>query len=118
MAAPTPVRALVHSSTLVRAGVVLLLKVFLCVKSRGFEQLLFYVGVLTIFVAGVSATAEIDYKKLVALSTLRQIGMLFFVLGLGRRWFTLYHLSAHAFFKRCLFLVVGGALHFMFAQQD
>jgi NADH-ubiquinone oxidoreductase chain 5 len=85
IAAPTPVRALVHSSTLVRAGVVLLLKIFFLVKGSVFEQLIFLIGLTTIFVAGLRAIIEIDYKKLVALSTLRQIGMLFFIIGLGRK---------------------------------
>jgi NADH:ubiquinone oxidoreductase subunit 5 (subunit L)/multisubunit Na+/H+ antiporter MnhA subunit len=84
MAAPTPVRALVHSSTLVRAGVVLLLKLFCLVKITILSSFLFFIGLTTIFVAGLRAIVEIDYKKLVALSTLSQMGILFLVLGLGR----------------------------------
>jgi NADH-quinone oxidoreductase subunit L len=75
-------------------------------------------GLVTICAAGLTATQEIDFKKLVALSTLRQIGILFFILGLGRKWLTLFHLMSHAFFKRCLFLTIGGSLHFLFSQQD
>jgi len=118
IAAPTPVRALVHSSTLVRAGVVLLLKFFFMLNIKTFQIFLFFVGLLTIIVAGISSLIEIDFKKLVALSTLRQIGILFFILGLGRKWFSVFHFLSHAFFKSCLFLIVGTGLHFIFSQQD
>ncbi len=118
MAAPTPVSALVHSSTLVTAGIVLLIKFYFVIINTDFQKLLLLVGVVTIFIAGLTTLIEIDFKKLVALSTLRQMGILVFVLGLGRKWLCVFHLVSHAFFKRCLFLVVGGALHFLFSKQD
>ena len=118
IAAPTPISALVHSSTLVAAGVVLLLKFrFLIGLSCNLYGLVL-IGLVTMFLAGVSAINEIDFKKIVALSTLSQIGVLFFRLGLGNKWLCVIHLCSHAFFKRLLFLSVGGFLHFMFCQQD
>jgi len=81
MAAPTPVRALVHSSTLVTAGVVLLLKFLPGFSNRGLLSYLFLIGLRTILVAGTSAMMEFDFKKLVALSTLSQIGFLFLIIS-------------------------------------
>jgi NADH-ubiquinone oxidoreductase chain 5 len=118
IAAPTPVRALVHSSTLVTAGIVLLIKFYFLLNYFLFQKFLIFIGLATIFSAGLSALIEIDFKKLVALSTLRQIGILVFILGLGTKWLALFHLVSHAFFKSCLFLVVGGGLHFIFTKQD
>lgn len=85
MAAPTPISALVHSSTLVTAGVILLLKFFSIIINSTSMFFLFVVGLLTIFLAGIRAINEIDFKKIVALSTLRQIGILFFSLSLNRK---------------------------------
>lgn len=118
MAAPTPVRALVHSSTLVTAGIVLIIKFYYVIIRTTLQNILLFIGVVTIFVAGLTTLLEIDFKKLVALSTLRQIGILVFILGLGRKWLCVFHLISHAFFKSCLFLVVGGSLHFAFSRQD
>lgn len=118
MAAPTPISALVHSSTLVTAGVILILKFW--AVSRLLLPLFFLsqVGLLTILFAGLGAINEIDFKKIVALSTLSQIGMLFFSLGVQNKWICLVHLCSHAFFKRLLFLIVGAYLHFILCQQD
>lgn len=118
IAAPTPVSALVHSSTLVTAGVVVLLKFHFLFNIIPLQFLLLCVGLLTIFVAGFTATIETDFKKLVAISTLRQIGILFTILGTGIKWFCIFHLLTHAFFKSCLFLCVGSTLHFLFSAQD
>lgn len=85
MAAPTPVRALVHSSTLVTAGIVLIIKFYYVIIRTTLQNILLFIGVVTIFVAGLTTLLEIDFKKLVALSTLRQIGILVFILGLGRK---------------------------------
>ena len=118
ISAPTPVRALVHSSTLVRAGLIILIKFYYFLMSENFQFLLYFVGILTILIAGVSTLMEIDFKKLVALSTLRQIGMLFLIIGVGSIWLSFFHIISHAFFKRALFLVVGSGLHYIFGQQD
>lgn len=118
IAAPTPVSALVHSSTLVTAGVLLLSKFYFFFKHEKIQLLLFLIGFTTILVAGISALGETDFKKLVAFSTLRQIGFLFFILGNGFFWLTFFHLFIHAFIKRVLFFLVGKILHFSFNLQD
>ena len=114
MAAPTPVSALVHSSTLVTAGVFILLRF-----SRGlpFYWLLF-VGSLTLFLAGLSAFFENDIKKIVALSTLSQLGVIIVSISIGLCDFTFFHLCTHALFKALIFLCVGVAIHSVWGSQD
>jgi len=116
MAAPTPVRALVHSSTLVTAGVWLLVRfrqmsIYLCC-------ILLIVGATTLILARMGALMEVDGKKVVALSTLRQLGLMFMAISLGNRLICLFHLLIHAFAKANLFLIVGNFLHIRFSQQD
>merc|ERR1712087_658477 len=113
MLAPTPVSALVHSSTLVTAGVYLLYR-FLPVDS----VFLVGVGCLTILLAGISACFEFDFKKIIALSTLRQLGLIVSSLGLGFRCFCFAHLNVHAAFKALLFLVVGTVIHSHYGSQE
>ena len=113
MLAPTPVSALVHSSTLVTAGVYLLYR-FLPVDS----VFLVGVGCLTILLAGISACFEFDFKKIIALSTLRQLGLIVSRLGLGFRCFCFAHLNVHAAFKALLFLVVGTVIHSHYGSQE
>lgn len=113
MAAPTPVRALVHSSTLVTAGVYLLLRF----NHHGTEWLL-ALGSITILLAGMCACAEIDIKKIVALSTLSQLGVMVVGLGLALKRLCFFHLMTHALFKALLFLCVGVGIHTVFGSQD
>jgi len=117
MAAPTPISALVHSSTLVTAGFFLLFKrseVFLTEYS---QLLLLGVGFLTTIVSGLVAIAEKDVKKLVALSTLRQLGFLFMRRGTGLFWPAFFHLLTHAFTKSLLFITVGLGMRGSFSQD-
>ena len=111
MAAPTPVSALVHSSTLVTAGVYLLIRFNCLLEIRGFRSILILMGGLTILMAGGSALLEIDIKKIIALSTLRQLGVIFFRLGLGFPIITFFHLLSHAYFKAILFMAAGALIH-------
>merc|ERR1711931_475513 len=113
MLAPTPVSALVHSSTLVTAGVYLLYR-FVAVDST----FLVSVGCLTLVVAGFSAIFEFDFKKIIALSTLSQLGLMVSRLGLGFRSFCFAHLNVHAAFKALLFLVVGTIIHSHYGSQE
>ena len=113
MAAPTPVRALVHSSTLVTAGVYLLLRF----NHNGSEWLL-TIGSITILLAGMRACAEIDIKKIVALSTLSQLGVMVVGLSLALKRLCFFHLMTHARFKALLFLCVGVGIHTVFGSQD
>lgn len=118
MAAPTPVSALVHSSTLVTAGVYLLIRfspVFLTFKVNIF---LLVISVLTIFISGVGAVFEHDLKKIIALSTLRQLGLIISSLRLGIKEFSFFHLLTHAIFKSLLFICAGYIIHGINDRQD
>lgn len=108
MAAPTPVRSLVHSSTLVTAGVYLLLRYGVVAE---IADILLVLRSITLILGGVSALFEGDVKKVVALSTLRQLGMIVFVVRLGFKVFCLFHLYMHALLKASLFLAVGAIIH-------
>jgi len=116
IAAPTPVSALVHSSTLVTAGIVLLIKYIN--RRIIFNLFLLSIGLLTILIAGLAAIEEKDFKKLVALSTLSQLGFIFVRLRINLIILTLFHLVSHAFFKSLLFISVGRILHNEKRQQD
>nr|YP_009421105.1 NADH dehydrogenase subunit 5 [Sinotaia aeruginosa]ASR74873.1 NADH dehydrogenase subunit 5 [Sinotaia aeruginosa] len=119
MAAPTPVSALVHSSTLVTAGVFLLVRFFpILEKWALFSPLLLMISVCTMFMAGVGANYENDLKKIVALSTLSQLGMMMMSLALGLPMLTIFHLYTHALFKALLFLCVGVIIHSSASNQD
>jgi len=111
--APTPVSALVHSSTLVTAGVYLLFR--FCSL---FSSLLINVGIFTTLIAGLAAALECDTKKIIALSTLRQLGLIVTTLGLGARCLCFAHLNTHAAFKALLFLAIGTYIHSMYGSQE
>jgi len=113
MLAPTPVSALVHSSTLVTAGVYLLYR-YLATPST----LLVAVGLFTTLVAGLAASCECDVKKIIALSTLSQLGLIVTSLGLGERSLCFAHLNTHAAFKALLFLAVGTSIHMQYGSQE
>ena len=116
MAAPTPVSALVHSSTLVTAGVWLLIR--FRQKRMYLSSSLLVLGGTTLLLARIAALIEVDGKKVVALSTLRQLGLMFMAISLGNSVICLFHLLMHAFAKANLFLIVGNFLHIRFSQQD
>jgi len=108
MAAPTPVSALVHSSTLVTAGVFLLIRFYPFLHLYlYFNNILLFTAVTTIFIAGISATTECDIKKIIALSTLSQLGVIIARLGLGAPILALFHIVTHALFKALLFICAG-----------
>ena len=108
IAAPTPVSALVHSSTLVTAGVFLLIRFypFLHLWTH-FNNILLFISVLTIFIAGIRATTECDIKKIIALSTLRQLGVIICSIGLNSPTMATFHIITHALFKALLFICAG-----------
>nr|AWN56173.1 NADH dehydrogenase subunit 5 [Chinavia impicticornis]AWN56186.1 NADH dehydrogenase subunit 5 [Chinavia ubica] len=117
MAAPTPVSSLVHSSTLVTAGVYLLIR---------FSDMIYYynldlfllISCLTMFMSGLAANFEYDLKKIIALSTLSQLGLMMSVLFMGYQVCSYYHMLTHAFFKALMFLCAGLIIHCMNDSQD
>nr|QIT03194.1 NADH dehydrogenase subunit 5 [Phymorhynchus sp. LD-2020] len=119
MAAPTPVSALVHSSTLVTAGVFLLIRFFPFFSTlEGFKEFLLFISVLTLLMAGIGANYEKDLKKIIALSTLSQLGVMMMSLALGAPHLALFHLYTHALFKALLFLCAGMIIHNSYNTQD
>ena len=119
IAAPTPVRALVHSSTLVTAGVFLLIRFYPFLSSiKIFNFWILIFSSLTIFMAGIRALVERDIKKIVALSTLRQLGVIISSIGLGLFNLAFFHLITHALFKALLFICVGTLIHLHHHRQD
>nr|YP_010946356.1 NADH dehydrogenase subunit 5 [Balta vilis]WGO57074.1 NADH dehydrogenase subunit 5 [Balta vilis] len=117
MAAPTPVSALVHSSTLVTAGVYLLIRFSVSFNSQICSLLLFISG-MTMFMSGLGANFEYDLKKIIALSTLSQLGLMMSVLALGYPGLAFFHLLMHALFKALLFMCAGVFIHCMKNSQD
>nr|AYN50406.1 NADH dehydrogenase subunit 5 [Lepyrus sp. G312] len=117
MAAPTPVSSLVHSSTLVTAGVYLLIR-FNQVFSENMLFILLYLSLFTMFMAGVAANFEFDLKKIIALSTLSQLGMMIVILSLGGSDLAFFHLLIHALFKALLFMCAGAMIHNLLNIQD
>jgi len=108
IAAPTPVRALVHSSTLVTAGVYLLIRTYEFWSPWPIASLsIFITGVVTILMGGGKATIEGDVKKTIAYSTMRQLGYMVTILGLGHPRIAFFHLITHALFKSTLFIRAG-----------
>ena len=119
MAAPTPVSALVHSSTLVTAGVFLLIRFYPFLHQiPQFNQFLLFIATTTTLIAGLRANTECDFKKIVALSTLRQLGVIIFRIGLGMPWLAFFHITTHALFKALLFICVGTFINYHLHSQD
>nr|YP_010035954.1 NADH dehydrogenase subunit 5 [Empis separata]QQQ89190.1 NADH dehydrogenase subunit 5 [Empis separata] len=118
MAAPTPVSALVHSSTLVTAGVYLLIRFNILLVDTWMGQFLLLFSGLTMFMAGIGANFEFDLKKIIALSTLSQLGLMMSILSMGFYKLAFFHLLTHALFKALLFMCAGAIIHNMNNNQD
>nr|QLD96914.1 NADH dehydrogenase subunit 5 [Ogadenus brumpti ssp. 1 BJM-2017]UYB77918.1 NADH dehydrogenase subunit 5 [Ogadenus brumpti] len=118
MSAPTPVSSLVHSSTLVTAGVYLLIRFSLLFNVSMFSMSLLYVSLITMLMAGVGAMFETDLKKIIAFSTLSQLGLMMMVLSVGMKDLSFFHLLCHALFKAMLFLCAGLMIHNCLGSQD
>lgn len=118
IAAPTPVSSLVHSSTLVTAGVYLIIRFNRFIISSGVNWILIFIAVWTMIISGLMANFEFDLKKIIALSTLRQLGFIMIILGVGLKFIALFHLLIHAVFKSLLFICAGRVIHIFGGNQD
>nr|YP_011002159.1 NADH dehydrogenase subunit 5 [Profenusa thomsoni]WPN89811.1 NADH dehydrogenase subunit 5 [Profenusa thomsoni] len=119
MAAPTPVSSLVHSSTLVTAGVYLLIRFHKLFNDNEILMKLFLLlSILTMFMSGLNANFENDLKKIIALSTLSQLGLMMSILFLGLSDLAFFHLLTHALFKALLFMCAGVFIHNLMNFQD
>nr|CCI69388.1 NADH dehydrogenase subunit 5 [Metacrangonyx sp. 5 MDMBR-2012] len=118
MAAPTPVSALVHSSTLVTAGVFLLIRFHSCIFDLSTHIFLLIISSLTMLMSGWMANFEMDMKKIIALSTLSQLGMMMMIISLGLPELAFFHLITHAMFKSTIFMCAGIMIHNLAGSQD
>lgn len=119
IAAPTPVSALVHSSTLVTAGVFLLIRFYPFLHTlKIFNTFILVIAVSTILIAGLRATTECDAKKIIALSTLSQLGIIITSLGFNIPHLAFFHILTHALFKALLFICAGSYIHYHLHTQD
>ena len=119
MAGPTPVSALIHAATMVTAGVYLVARmsgVYALAPEVG--SLIATVGALTAVVSATIAVAQYDIKKVLAYSTVSQLGFMFVAAGVGAYGVAVFHVTTHAFFKACLFLGSGSVIHAMSGEQD
>nr|CCI71918.1 NADH dehydrogenase subunit 5 [Metacrangonyx longipes] len=118
MAAPTPVSALVHSSTLVTAGVYLLIRFHSCFYDSSIYIFLMISSSLTMLLSGWMANFEMDMKKIIALSTLSQLGLMMMIMSLNLPELAFFHLITHAMFKSTIFMCAGIMIHNMMGSQD
>nr|AZL93238.1 NADH dehydrogenase subunit 5 [Exallonyx sp. ZJUH_2016014] len=119
MVAPTPVSSLVHSSTLVTAGVYLMIRFYnIMIKVEFLVMILLIISMSTMLIFGISANFEFDLKKIIALSTLSQLGLMMSSLCLNFKMLAFYHLLTHAMFKSLLFMCAGVIIHLFSNFQD
>jgi NADH-quinone oxidoreductase subunit L len=120
MAGPTPVSALIHAATMVTAGVFLMTRVnpILAAGYGWVPDVIAWVGVITALFAATIAVAQNDIKKVLAYSTISQLGYMFLAVGVGAYVAAIFHMVTHAFFKALLFLGAGSVIHGMHDEQD
>jgi NADH-quinone oxidoreductase subunit L len=119
MAGPTPVSALIHAATMVTAGVYLIARLHvLFTLAPGVQAVVAVSGVLTLLIAGCSALVQRDIKRVLAYSTISQIGYMFLALGVGAWSAAIFHLMTHAFFKALLFLAAGAVILSLHHEHD
>ena len=121
MEGPTPVSALIHAATMVTAGVFLVVRsnpLYSMEEVAGVSMFIASLGTFVAFYAASMALVERDLKRIIAYSTLSQLGYMFAAAGLGAYWIALFHLAAHAFFKALLFLGGGNVMHAMHDELD
>lgn len=119
MAGPTPISALIHAATMVTAGVYLIARTHILYEmAPDIQFLVGAVGAITLLMAGFTALTQSDIKKVLAFSTVSQIGYMFLALGVGAWSSAIFHLMTHAFFKALLFLTAGSIILAMHHEQD
>ncbi|MFN8286528.1 MAG: NADH-quinone oxidoreductase subunit L [Chitinophagales bacterium] len=119
MAGPTPVSALIHAATMVTAGIYMLSRAhFLFVLAPETMHVVAVVGAVTALFAATIGVLQNDIKKVLAYSTVSQLGLMFMALGVGAFSTGVFHVITHAFFKACLFLGSGSVIHALHGQQD
>jgi NADH-quinone oxidoreductase subunit L len=119
MAGPTPVSALIHAATMVTAGIYMIARLnFLYDMAPATLTWVAWIGAATAFMAATIALTQNDIKKVLAYSTVSQLGYMFMGLGAGAYVAAVFHLVTHAFFKACLFLGSGSVIHAMGGEQD
>ena len=119
MAGPTPVSALIHAATMVTAGVYMTARLNVFFSMAPFTlHLIAVIGVATALLAATIALTQTDIKKVLAYSTVSQLGYMFIGVGVGGYAAAIFHLMTHAFFKACLFLGAGSVIHAMHHEQD
>jgi len=117
MEGPTPVSALIHAATMVAAGVYLTVRIFGLLTADAM-MFIAIIGMLSAFIPATIALTQNDIKKVLAYSTVSQLGYMVMALGVGAYKFAFFHLVTHAFFKACLFLGSGSVIHAMHHEQD
>jgi NADH-quinone oxidoreductase subunit L len=119
MEGPTPVSALIHAATMVTAGVYLIARTHVLFElAPAIQHLAGVLGAITIVLAGLIALVQVDIKRVIAYSTMSQIGYMFVGVGLGAYGAGLFHLMTHAFFKALLFMAAGIVIHAISDEQD
>lgn len=119
MAGPTPVSALIHAATMVTAGIYMIIRSnILFALAPSTNEIIVIIGLATTLIAGMIALKQNDIKKVLAYSTVSQLGLMFFALGVGAYAAAFFHLLTHAFFKALLFLGAGSVIHGMHGEQD
>jgi NADH-quinone oxidoreductase subunit L len=119
MEGPTPVSALIHAATMVTAGVYLLVRAHPIFEAApDVQHLAAILGAVTLLAAGVIALVQWDIKRVIAYSTMSQIGYMFMAAGIGAYGYAIFHLMTHAFFKALLFMAAGVVIHHLDGEQD
>lgn len=119
MAGPTPVSALIHAATMVTAGIFMITRLnFIFNLVPDVQNIIAIVGAATSLLAAAIGLVQNDIKKVLAYSTVSQLGLMFLALGLGAYEIAVFHVITHAFFKACLFLGSGSVIHALHGEQD
>jgi NADH-quinone oxidoreductase subunit L len=119
MAGPTPVSALIHAATMVTAGIFMITRLnFLFDIAHDVQNIIAIIGAITALIAATIGLVQNDIKKVLAYSTVSQLGLMFLALGMGAYQVAVFHVITHAFFKACLFLGSGSVIHALHGEQD